>query len=395
MVYYWTMKVSHTPKVIYVLRRHIDTKSSKDHVSGVLRYSCEKPDWNLRLVTVPHAGVILSRLLADRPDGIIGIHISDTVSLPKLADVPFVTVDSWGMPLRHHSAVCIDDRAIARSACDLLLRRHFANLAYVGTRDPLHAGHSKAREDEVQDFASRHGQTFAAFTINIGPRSASSIDKLSRSLLSLPLPCGIMAFNDTAAQIVLDSARLANIRVPDQISIVGVDNDTTICENMRPTLTSVLPDFEQSGFMAARLLDEIMTSGNREKRRITYGPRTLIERESTQDTHCSARIATKAQQALRQKCFSESTIANIADELNVSTRFLEMRFKSVFGTTMRAERTSRRLEHAKILLTTTNRPLTDIAASCGSDRFASFAALFRRNVGMTMSTYRKVSQSTG
>jgi len=388
MVNYMAMKSRPQQKVVYVLRRHIDAKSSKDHVSGILRFTGNHPEWYLRLITVPNARAILPRLLSDRPNGIIGVHISEDGALAELGNTPFVTIDAKGQDICHTS-VCIDDQAIAHMACDLFQRRHFVHLAYVGTHNPVHLAHSLAREKAMRDFATDTGMTFTSFAINLGPRNIACIDKLAKELRQLPLPCGVLAFNDAASRIVLDSAHLANLKVPDQISIIGVDNDTSICENMRPTLSSILPDLEQSGFIAAQTLDDMMCRSDFSRRVITYGPRTLIERESTQDTHGSARIATTALQVIRQDSRGKTKISEMAKELNVSSRFLEMRFRSVFGKSMRDERTNLRLEQAKELLMTTDKPLYEISALCGGDRFASFAALFKRNVGMTMSAFRK------
>ena len=378
---------SESAKTVYVVRRQTDDKSSRDRVSGILRYSGDHAHWDLRIITAPTSIATLPEIQERHPDGIICITMPETISLAALK-VPVVTIDVTDIHPRHKS-VNIDDQAIARLACELFARRKFAHLAYVGTNDKNHFPHSNAREDAIRAFAAETGATFQAFHIGLGPRNFSYTDRLSKDLHSLPLPCGILAFNDTSARILLDSARLANLKVPDQIAIIGIDNDTSICEFLRPTLTSILPDFEQSGFIAARLLDELMDRGKCDTKILRYGARALIERESTQDMRGSARIASLAQRVLHRDGMSGRKITSMANELNVSPRFLEMRFKSVFGRTMRSERTSLRLEKAKELLTTTNKPLYEIASACGSDRFASFAALFLRNVGMTMSAYRK------
>lgn len=377
-------------RTVYVFRRQADDKSSRDRVSGVLRYSGDIAHWDLRIITAPTAIATLPELKARRPDGIICITLPETTSLATLG-VPVVAIDITDIG-PHHKSVCIDDRAVAQHACDLFAHRKFAHLAYVGTHDRMHAQHSDSREDVVRDLAVRTGASFHSFHIGLGPRDYFYADILSKELNTLPLPCGILAFNDATARILLDSARLANLKVPDQIAILGIDNDTSICESLRPTLSSVLPDFEQGGFIAARLLDELMSKGKTKAKTLRYGPRTLIERESTQDMRGSARLASLAQQALHRDWTSECKIGNMSKELNVSARFLEMRFKSVFGRTMRSELTAMRIEKAKNLLTTTNKPLYEIAAICGSERFASFATLFRRKIGMTMSAYRKTSR---
>lgn len=377
---------------ISIITRLTDDKSVRDRLSGILRFCGSRPDWQLHIISVPTTAAAVGHLKNDRPDGLICNAIPDTTPLASLCGVPTVVIDAALVP-KGFASVQIDDASIAKAACSVLFRRKCGHLAYVGSSDKHHRPHNDVRERTVRAFASTCELSFHSFTINPNPRNVSSINKLAEGFKCLPLPCGIVAFNDAVSRIVLDGAHLAHLKVPDQIAIIGVDNDTSVCENMRPSLSSILPDFEQSGFVAAQTLDKLMTSAKPLNRPFTYGLRNIVERESTQDVHGSARIASQAQQIIRQDLLGKTKIADVADELNISKRFLEQRFKAVFGRTMRAELTSIRLEQAKELLTTTALPLYEISVRCGSDRFASFAALFRRNIGMTMSAYRKTQKS--
>ena len=83
-------------------------------------------------------------------------------------------------------------------------------------------------------------------------------ERLGPWLSALPRPCGLLAANDATADIVLRLLRNRRIKVPEDIAVVGIDNDTLICENTTPTLTSVAPDFERSGYLAAEMLDARM-----------------------------------------------------------------------------------------------------------------------------------------
>ena len=126
-----------------------------------------------------------------------------------------------------------------------------------------------------------------------------------------------------------------------------------------------------------------------------YGLRRLTERGSTQDTRGAGRIVSLAQAHLDDvQSLSDCRIADIATALHVSARSLQTSYKQIVGHSMRRTLTAKRIEKAKSLLETTTLPLGEIAEACGVKRFASFAALFRRHVGMTMSSYRNAPDDT-
>ncbi len=116
------------------------------------------------------------------------------------------------------------------------------------------------RRETFRAAALAAGATFHEFT-ETTDNQTDNMPELIEWLRTLPLPCGIMAFNDIRALSVIDACHLARLTVPGQIQIVGVDNEVEICENTYPTLTSVLPDFEGGGYMAAQWLDEILGRG--------------------------------------------------------------------------------------------------------------------------------------
>ena len=105
-------------------------------------------------------------------------------------------------------------------------------------------------------------------------------------LLTLPKPCGVMAYADEEARDVFDACRVAGIPIPEQISVIGIDNELDLRESSHPTLTRILPAFEQSGFVAAKELGRTFDSGRKRNTRIlSYGIAQVVERASTRDVN--------------------------------------------------------------------------------------------------------------
>jgi LacI family transcriptional regulator len=208
-------------------------------------------------------------------------------------------------------------------------------------------------------------------------------------LTALTKPCGLMAAMDIRGKQVLDTCALAGIRVPEEISVVGVDNDETICENTTPTLSSVLPDFEGAGYMAAELLDRLMRSSKRQAVRLTYDVKRIVHRLSSQDMKQSSRLAVSAMEFIRLNACAGITVTDVVRYLNVSRRFAELRFREARGHSILDEIQSHRLDRVRALLRETDLPIGEIGERCGYLTETYLKTLFKKRFGVTMRDYRK------
>lgn len=387
MLYSPRMKNS-ASKTILVFRQGRPDTSCHYRISGILRYCARHPDWDIRIIATRNLQPHLDQYAKFKPDGIIGVTIPDVSGLSTHRKLPLVALDAF-KSAPEHICVNIDNSAVAQMAGMFLIKRNYKHLAYVGPTDQLQLPHSKPRENAIRMIAEEHETTFDAAYVKIDSRIFDPKAPLIKWLKRLPLPCGIMTYSDAVSRILLNEIHRAGLLIPQQIAIIGVDDDISICENLRPTLSSVLPDFEYSGYLAASLLDKAMSGERINSSNFIYGPRRLTERESTQDTRGIGRIVSLAQAHIHTNGLGDCHIAEVASTLHVSQRLLQANYKKVLGHSMRSDLTAKRIEKAKSLLTTTILPLTDIAEACGVKRFASFAALFKRHVGVTMSAYRK------
>jgi len=376
-------------------------KSGRDRRSGVLRYAADKPNWQLDLYDLSHtrttnARHIVNRIVETKPNAIICccspcvVPLSERRNeLPPHAAILLIdardkrTGDIFPM-------LSLDDNLFGKTSAQFFLHRGYRSLAYVGLACASERYNNSLRGDSFLQTARDSGAHVAdyAFT-NDSDRSSPDIVALSKWLSSLQKPCGIMAYNDCIARQVLDAAHYAKLTVPSQIAIIGVDDEREICESTRPTLSSLLPDFELSGHMAAKLLDAAMTQRKSLPSLTRVGLHSFIERASTCDLSGSGRIVTLAAEQIRKNALGDISVYAIAHSLNVSLRLLEKRYREVKGMSMHDDILNRRLLHACELLKTSKLSLSEIAARCGVHRTASFAALFRKRFGQTMTAWRE------
>lgn len=357
-------------------------KAGRDRVSGCLRYAATCPNWVVRIIP--------SEANPDpNLDGLIGS--ATRIMKHGRRDTPRVELDSRFLSYDHsgiNASVQIDDAAIGRTAAEILLAGGLRNLAFVGIANPVERTYQNERLAAFREAAHKAGAFCDAFLpVN---DSDDDIMRLSEWLAQLPLPCGVMAYADDRAKTVLDACRIAHLKVPDQIHLVGVDNEVEICENMRPSLTSILPDFEKGGYLAARLLDEMLKRGRRPRKPIqrSYGVKTVVVRGSTQDLRGGGRLVTLAREFMRLHAHETITVKDVAAHLNVARRTLENHFREILGRGVADVLRKERLDRVARLLRETDRTIADIAYDSGFASHTHLKAAFKKAFGMTMHDWR-------
>ena len=287
----------------------------------------------------------------------------------------------------------IDDAEIATTAARFLMKRGYRSLAFVGSARPSLASHSRARRDAFLAAAAAAGARTATLEVDESYTGfAAGLERIAEFVSGLEKPCGLMACADEIAKDVLDACHIAHVTVPDQLALIGVDNEIEICENMQPSLTTVHPDFERSGYMASRILARAIRDGRRHPSgTYIYGTKTIVERSSTLDLKGGGRLVAAAVEIIRRQSRQGLTVADLARRLNASPRLVEMRFKEVLGRTVKDSILEVRLEKVQQLLVSSSCPIEKIAAECGWRTPIALKALFKRRFGVSMREYRRKS----
>lgn len=364
-------------------------QSNRLEWSGILRYAANKANWKILSSPAQFRDSLRKIKKVHEENPIDGIIATDSTFNSLLADfhrksgVKIVFLDSNPHDMAD-AATILDDAEVAKAAADLLLKRGYRHFAYV-KGNPTYYGHNILHSDE-------RAATFVRQIAKSGFKSTLIEDdeNLTQSVKRLPKPVGVLAYNDYTANNVLDACHLMHIDIPGQLGLVGVDNDISVCENLRPMLTSIQPDFELAGYQAAQMLDRLISG--KTVHNYHFGVRALIERDSTRDLRGSGRIVSAAQRIIRERFRENLTSDAIAAELHVSTRLLQMRFKQITEHSVHEELVRNRLNAAEQMLVTTSDTVRIIANSCGFQSIEHFHRLFRQRHGRSPQSWRKTGE---
>ena len=376
------------------------TKASREQVGGIFRFAGAHADWELHLFTRPDTPEDLNRIVRSFvPDGIITGHPNVLTLFRRRLHraIPGVLVDfASSEKTKADARVFCDDHAIGAFAAKEFLHHGFTSFAFAGIEGGTNdsdAFNAIARENGFVRALAKAGFRCATYRERTPPNvwHYSDTARLTSWLDSLTKPCALLTHSDLLAQSVLNACKKAGYAVPEQIAIVGIDNEESVCENSTPTLSSIEPDFAGGGFRAAEILDTLMRHGKgaRVSHRATYGVLRFVDRMSSQNVTGAHRRTARALEVIRAKALSGIGTADVAIATGVSPRMLEFTFRKTLGHTVRDEILRVRLNEAKRLLETTHIHIGDIAAHCGFRTPSALKAIFARRFGMSMREWRR------
>jgi LacI family transcriptional regulator len=244
------------------------------------------------------------------------------------------------------------------------------------------------RLEGFRDKLARHGFKCAVYHASDKAGWRAEERTLMRFLRALPKPCGLLAAIDSRAKHVIDICERIGITVPQQISVLGTDNDEMFCEWSRPSISSIQPEFEISGYRLAKLLDSLIHSAPRQPVILRYGVTGIVERLSTLDLTGSARIVALAREYIRKNAKAPIKLSNIAAAAGCSPRVLQRRFLEVTGKTPIEELRHHRLNHVCEMLAKTTTPIDLVGGFCGFSSNSNLKTAFKDRYGMSLSAYR-------
>ncbi len=371
-----------------ILALPLGTASGRKILNGVYRFLGEGYSWDVELLRTE---TNFARLFDEDGidtrefDGILVAYAESEEMRLKQANINMPSVfvdypDSIRTKIKRHAFVSDDEESIAETATRHLLSTGTrASFGFVPTRSP--SIWSSKRRDAFIDRMKRHGKT--ASTFPGGDRNA-----LSKWLVSLPKPAGVLAAFDDRALDVLEACRHAAIPVPEEVAVLGIGNDEPICEAAAPPLSSVAIEFASQGYRAARELHALMMGGKPKKRGIRYGATTTVSRASTAGQSPSAAVAARAMQYIKANALHGITTKDVVAHLRVSRRLATLRFREAYRKSILQVIIDERLAEAKRLLEKTELPISDVAAKSGFRDPAAFRAVFIRRCGVNPRKFR-------
>lgn len=379
------------------LRVGLDDAYGRAAARGIIRYAKAKKDWKLYASGPPFPD---SRELqwngAGEADGVIA-RVESAEDARRLSALGIPVVDIAGAfpgaaapPARFYEANN-DDFLTGRRAGEYLRTLGFRSFAFCGVDQ---VAWSRIRRSGFAEACGVDHRKLPVFERSLDWWKDLDRDRgtLASWLATLAFPTALFACNDVAGLKASRTCAAVGIAVPEDVAVLGADDEDLLCELADPSLSSVRLDCEGIGYAAARLLDEALwPSSAVDYRPRTVPPRDIVERESTRTVAGGDPLVSRALSWIRANAARGVKVADLVAELPASRRSVELRFKAALGITLHQAILDTRLDRAKRLLETTNLTLDAIAEASGFGALQRFHAAFKEREGLPPGAWRKTA----
>ena len=371
----------------------IDGTAGRECLSGIFNFINRGRPWIIKFFQDPQMLTpdFIRQQIEEGANGFItGFRtFNDSLRTLEKSQIPVVFTDypkNERPDSRHDNfLIRMDDLTIGRNAAKYFYSRAtFRSYAFIPTATAMRW--STFRERGYRLELGKHG---------IIPRKPKPHNDLKEFLLSLPKPAAVFASSDYDAIQTIETCHDIGVRIPDQLAILGVDNDELLCNSSRPTLSSIHPDHVSLGFQGAKALDYLMT-----KRRLPKSIPTaiqalkIVERDSSHIIPPAGHLIRDALTFIRENALKGISVDDVARELHVSKRLLYARFKQMQEEPIHQTLLNIRLGEVKRKLTHTSLPVKAIAEECGFGSGNRLSHLFKERFGLSPADYRVRSASS-
>ena len=369
----------------------IGNTAGRECLSGVFNFMNAGHDWKISFLQNP------GELTPEAVDNAIRTGVDGVITGFKERTPGMITLENSAIPVvftdyprcetpdssRRNFLIRNDDILIGREAARYLISRSsFRSYAFIPTTTPTRW--STLRERGFRLHLSKSGVTPCRFNPS---------DDLNEFLSRLQKPAAIMTATDYVAVRVLETCKAMNLSVPEQIAVIGVDNDELLCNSSRPTITSIKPDHEGLGRFGAKILDCLMSRKKLPQNIPQYvKPLEVIERDTTKIIPPAGFIVREALAFIRSNANKGISVDDVVKHIGVSRRLLYLRFRQMHGKSIHETILDTRLELAMGKLTKTTAPLSLIASECGFGSANRLSHLFFERYGKYPSSFRNTTK---
>lgn len=323
-------------------------------------------------------------------DGIIArVASRGRAKLLERSGLPVVDVlglrPASGFPLVH-----VDDAAIARLAADHFRERGFQRFAFYGIRGETWSEQRREAFVGSLDPLAPPPDVFevSRYALQTTPWEGRQ-DRLARWLSGLAKPVGLLISSDQRGPDVLEACRRGGALVPEEVAVVGVDDDEPLCEVCNPPLSSVVPDHRQVGYQAAALLDDLMKGHPPPTGPRLIAPKGLTTRTSSDVLAVNDPLVAAALQFIRAWACNNIGVDRVVQAAGTSRSVLQRRFRLALGRTIHDQLISQRIKNAVQLITGTELSLAAIAEKSGFRHQEYMGAVFKARLGRSPAELRK------
>lgn len=329
----------------------------------------------------------MARLQVWGADGIFTQSLRAVRDMARMG-MPVITTDDSEM-VENVPCIVSDYEATGKMAAEYLINRGFRHFAYCGV-DAMHWS-----EERSKSFCKHISQAGCDVTVYEQPKTKAlrlwenEQLLLARWLKSLPKPTAIMACSDNRSQEVCEACKIAELHVPEEVAVIGVDNDEVFCELSNPPLSSVAFNTEKAGYDAAELLNKLMSGQIAEDIRIVVHPVHIATRHSTDILAIGDAEVAKAVRFIRDHHNKSIQVADVVNAVTISRRNLERRFRNALNRSVHEEIRRVHVGQVARMLVETTLSVTRIVSSLGYPDIDNIAKYFKRETGLRPLAYRK------
>lgn len=358
-------------------------------LEGIYRYARGR-DWHVQVVERAFRKVNVRRQLDFwKPVGVIAECGSGASELNAEAfgSVPAVYFDADRAVHGPGCYVALDSEKVGELAAGHLLALDLPHYAFAAFRLPMFWARER-REAFVKAVQRSRGCGVSVFDPGREQTPDVRQQALEEWVRGLPLPCGVFAANDYVGEEIVNICARAGISVPDDIAVLGVDDDEQICENTMPTLSSIAPDFAHGGYLAAEMLGRLIDADVPRTPFLRYLPGTVVVRQSTRRIAPNRRRIAEAVEMIRRRACEGISVEDVASHIGVPRRTAEMHFRAATGRSIHEEIDEVRFARALALLKNPRQTLDAIPDLCGFKTGVALRKAFKLRTGLSMREWR-------
>ena len=381
----------------------VDTSrvSGRKFLVGAEKYISVRADWEVYIKSPAYLRNDQSSYFLNIPlDNLDGLLIRDAVDSDYVTNinVPKVVNDTQREIIPGTSTIVTDSYEIGESAAEYFLNLGFENFAYCGFE---HFAWSQKRFQGFKDYAFKNGvKSVSNFCYRFdndqqgsyGNQEMQERLELAEWLRTLPRPLCVFACNDDRAISVLEVCKTSGICVPEEVAVLGVDNDDLMCNLSSPSLSSIELDFERAGFSAAQHLNELII-GKASNKTIHVAAIEIVKRQSTDVLAIKDEEVVAALRFIRNNFHKLILATDVVNATCLSRRELERRFKKYLKRSIKSEIERLRIEMIRNMLLKTTAPVYQIASELEFTDPVHFSRYFKNATGQTPSQMRKNFES--
>jgi len=359
-------------------------------IIGIARYSRLNGPWSFYKEPIGLKSSI-PRLTGWKPDGIIMRDSFLSKELIKLHLPTILAIHDSSYP-GNLPVIKPDSRSIAKMASEHFLEKGFKHFAFCGF--------------DMYDWSNERKTYFCYFNSESGylthvyysPKNMKIHDwgkeqrHVTEWIKGLPKPVGIMACNDDRGQHLLEVCKLVGLKVPEDVAVLGVDNDPLICEIGEPPLTSIALNVESAGYAAAKLLDQLINGKKMNGQQILVSPSHIVQRQSSDILAVNDPDVASAIRFIMENAKNKILVKDVVKNTNISRRTLEQRFRKIFHKTIHAQIRRVRVEMISRLLLETALPISHITSLFNFTDVEHISRYFQKEKGISLRQFRKLHQ---